>query len=80
MVPSLNWAYCCSLVLAMLMLHISPERGEEERKFSIFFPSDCAKVDETGDRDYKSVLSQCSSKIKALKYSVIIVSLKEEIL
>ena len=64
----------------MLILHVSPERGEGERKFSVFFPLDCAKVDETGGRDYKSALSQCSSKIKALKYSVIIVSLKEEIL
>lgn len=80
---------CCSLPelsvslqhgWAVLMLHTCPEKGEGERKVSAFFPSDCAKVDETGDRYYKSVLSQCSPKTKALKYSVIIVSLKEEIL
>lgn len=79
---------CCSLPelsvslqrgWAVLMLHTCPEKGGE-RKVSAFFPSDCAKVDETGDGYYKSVLSQCSPKTKALKYSVIIVSLKEEIL
>lgn len=65
------------LGLAVLVLHTPPERGEGDQKFSVFFPSDSAKLDGTGDRDYRSVLSQSSPKIKALKYSVIIGSLKE---
>lgn len=45
----------------------------------MFFPSSCAKLDETGEGVYRSLLSQCSPKTKALKFSVIIVSLEEEI-
>lgn len=69
-----------TLVVAVLMLCVSPERERGKREKGFVSSPDYAKPNETGDRGYKSTLSQCSPKIKALKCSVIRASLKEDFL